>query len=46
MRMYTFGANSLREIMEFANANGIAKENIVDVFQTKDGDFMMIYYGE
>lgn len=44
--MYTHGANSMREIEEFVNANGIEKKNIVDIFQSNSGDFVLVYYAE
>lgn len=44
--MQTFAGNTLREIEDFVNANGIEKKNIVDIFQSKEGDFMLVYYAE
>lgn len=46
MKMYTFGANQMRDIEDFVNENGIPQENIVDIFQSKDGDFELVYYAE
>lgn len=46
MRMCTFAANQLRDIENFVNENGIKKENIVDIFQSKEGDFELVYYVE
>lgn len=44
MNMYTHSANDLRAINTFVNENGIPKENIVNIFQLKDGTFSVIYY--
>ncbi len=44
--MYTHGANSMREIEKFVNDNGIDKKDIVDIFQSKDGSFFLVYYAE
>ena len=46
MRMCTFAANQLRDIEKFVNENNIDKKDIVDIFQSKDGDFMLVYYAE
>lgn len=46
MRMQTYAANQMREIEDFVNANGIEKKDIVDIFQSKDGDFELVYYAE
>lgn len=46
MRMCTFAANQMRDIENFVNESGIKKENIVDIFQSKDGDFELVYYAE
>lgn len=46
MRMQTFAATYLRDIEKFVNEHGIDKKNIVDIFQSKDGDFMLVYYAE
>lgn len=34
------------EIEQFVNENGIEKKNIVDIFQSKAGDFILVYYAE
>lgn len=44
--MYTYGANTMRGIEDFVNANGIDRKNIVDIFQSHDGDFVLVYYAE
>ena len=46
MKMLTHAANKMREIEEFINANNIPKEHIVNIFQSQDGTFMVIYFGE
>lgn len=46
MRMRTYAANQLRDIEKFVNEYGIKKEDIVDIFQSKAGDFMLVYYAE
>ena len=46
MRMCTFAANQMRDIENFVNESGIKKENIVGIFQSKDGDFELVYYAE
>ena len=46
MRMQTFAANQMRDIENFVNESGIKKENIVGIFQSKDGDFELVYYAE
>ncbi len=46
MRMETYAANQLRDIEKFVNEHGIEKKDIVDIFQSKDGDFMIVYYAE
>lgn len=46
MRMFTETAKTLREINDFVNKNAIPQEHIVEIFQSKDGFFMLIYYAE
>ena len=46
MRMQTYAANHMRDIEKFVNKNGIDKKNIVDIFQSKEGDFILVYYAE
>ncbi len=36
----------MRGIEDFVNKNGIDRKNIVEIFQSKDGDFMLVYYAE
>lgn len=44
--MYTYAANKLVEIEKYVNEKGIEQDNIVDIFQSKAGDFMLVYYAE
>ena len=46
MRMQTYAANQMREIEDFVNEKGIDRKNIVDIFQSKEGDFILVYYAE
>ena len=46
MRMLTEAANDMREINDFVNKNAIPREHIVNIFQSKDGTFMLVYYAE
>ena len=46
MKMLTHAANDMREITKFINANNIPKEHIVNIFQSNDGTFMVVYFSE
>jgi len=46
MKMYTEAANSLRDINDFVNDHNIPQEHIVNIFETQDGVFMLIYFAE
>lgn len=46
MKMYTRSFNKMREMEEFINSNGIAKENIINVFQLSDQTFTVVYYAD
>ena len=46
MKMLTHAANKMREIEEFINENAIPKERIVNIFQSNDGTYMVIYFVE
>lgn len=46
MRMYTIIKNKVREIEDYVNEKGIEKKDIVDIFQTIDGSYCLIYYGQ
>lgn len=46
MKMFTHAANDMREINQFVNENDIQKEHIVNVFQSTDGTYLLIYYAE
>lgn len=44
--MNTYAANSMRDIEKFINENGIEQSQIVDIFQSNDSTFLVIYYAE
>lgn len=46
MKMYTRAFNRMMELNEYVNENGIEKKDIVDIFQSIDGTYLLIYYGE
>lgn len=46
MKLYTFEANQMRDIEDFVNNNGIDRKDIVEIFQAKDGDYVLVYYAE
>lgn len=46
MRMLTKAANDMREINNFVNEQHIKKEDIINIFQTMDGIFLLVYYAE
>ena len=46
MRMITQAANKLREINDFVNEHNIPKDHIVNIFQSKDGIYNLVYYEE
>lgn len=46
MRMHTIAANDMRALETEANRRGISKDQIVQVFQTVEGIFTMVYYEE
>lgn len=46
MKLYTFEANQMLEIENFVNEKGIDRKNIVEIFQAKDGDYVLVYYAE
>jgi len=46
MNMLVHSENKLRDLEKFANENGITKDRIVNVFQSNDGTFQIIYYNE
>lgn len=46
MRMFTHAANDMRAINDFVNKNGITKEQIVEVVQSLDGTWMLVYFAE
>ena len=46
MKMYTLAANDMREIQSKVNELGLSKDQIVNVLQTADGTYLLVYYGE
>ena len=46
MEMRTFTANDMRAINQFVNDNGIEKDQIVNIFPTPDGEYVLTYYTE
>ena len=46
MRMFTHAANDMRAINDFVNEKGISQEQIVEVFQSNDGTYMLVYFAE
>lgn len=46
MKMYTKSFNSKLELATFVNEKGIAKKDIISVFQESDQLYTLIYYGE
>lgn len=46
MKMYTRAFNLMKDVNAFVNENKISKENIVNVFQSNDGTYLLIYYAE
>ena len=43
-QMYTYSANSMREINDFVNENNIKQEQIVSILPAADGTFFISYY--
>jgi hypothetical protein len=46
MKMFTKAANNMREINDFVNQMNIPKEHIVNIFQSKDGLYTLVYFAE
>lgn len=46
MRLYTEAFNDMRELNKFVNREGITQEQIINIFQSKDGMFYLNYYAE
>ena len=46
MKMFTYAANDMRSINDFVNKKGIQQEQIVNVFSSADGTFMLVYFAE
>lgn len=46
MKMYTRAFNQMKEVNTFVNDEGITKDNIINIFQSNDGTFLLVYYAE
>ena len=46
MRMYTRAFNKMVELEGFVNENDIAKDQIVSITQSSDGNYFLVYYAE
>lgn len=46
MKMYTCAFNQMKELNEFVNREKITQNRIVSIFQSVDGTYLLIYYGE
>ena len=46
MKMFTFAANDMRTINQFVNDHKIEQGQIVNVFPSPDGTFLLVYYDE
>ena len=46
MRMYTQAFNKMSELNDYVNAQGIDKDQIISIIQSKDGTFFLSYYAE
>ena len=44
MKMKVHASGSLKEVCEFVNSNGIAKENIVSLMCV-DSEYKLVYFG-
>ena len=44
MRLLTETFNKMRELTAFVNSHNISKENMLPVFQTNDGLFVLTYF--
>jgi len=46
MKLLSKGGNTMRELIDFVNQQKIEKENIVSLGETRDGLFLLVYFGE
>lgn len=46
MRMYTEAANDMRQINQIVNEKGLTPDQIVNIFQNKDGLYVLVYFSE
>ncbi|MBO6306350.1 MAG: hypothetical protein J6M55_02465 [Paludibacteraceae bacterium] len=46
MKLLSKGGNTMRELIDFVNQQKIEKENILSLGETRDGLFLLVYFGE
>jgi len=46
MRMYTRAFNKMTELTAFVNEHGIGQGDIVNIFQSCDGTYLLTYYAD
>ncbi len=46
MKMYTEAFNDMRELNKFVNENAIPKDMIINIFQSNDSTYLLVYYAE
>lgn len=46
MEMRSIAGNTLRDVLNDANAQGIKKEDFINLMQSKDGLFILTYFAE
>ena len=46
MKMFTIVTNGMREINDFVNEHAIPQEHIVNIFQSNDGTYTLVYFAE
>lgn len=44
MTMYTYSADTMRQIEKFVNENAIEKDDIINIMQDQSGCFVLFYY--
>ena len=46
MKMFTFAANDMRTINQFVNDHKIEQSQIVNIFPSPDGEYVLTYFEE
>ncbi len=46
MKLLVQAFNNKRDVTEFINKNGIAKEDILSLFQERDATYTLMYYAK